>query len=197
MAGIKIVRAARLATNSTGGTSASLAPYDRDNGQAGIIAPQTPGCFRTLVGLVSSRASIGRFVPSRNMTITTAAFTVTTFSAADDACCIGVFNAGLTTLLATTGSTTGKLNTAIGVKTIPLAVSLTAGVTYHVGFSVGVLGGAPVVEGLTLGTSLSGELFGTGATVRENGFQASAHPLTAPFTPGVISAVPLVALRES
>jgi len=170
---------------------------DKDNGQPGMY------CFGGLgvgnlnfVALVASQGRVSRFRPSRNMSIVSIAFSVAVAAGADDACDVGIYDANFNRIVSS-GATTGRLN-SVGVKTIPIAVTLLAGVTYYGAFSVGTFGSTAASLMMTqTGASLAGFLFGTTPPLLESTFMNGAHPLPALFTyGGPTGGVPLLAVRE-
>lgn len=174
--------------------------YDRTQGQAGIMAPGGAAASVYVPGnltLSANRAYLGRFVPSRDMTITLVAFNCQTASSTDDACDVGIYSAAFARL-ASAGATLGKLNPAAGNRTVSLAASLLAGVVYYAAFSVGAIGGTvPILRGTNTNSNMT-DLFGTAAGVREQLIMDAAHPLPTTFVPaGPASSVPIMAIRES
>lgn len=173
--------------------------YDKDNAQAGLIAPTHRVSNNAATAIVASRAYVARFVPSRPMRIISIAFSVSTAAGSDDACDVGIFNAALTTLLTSAGATTGKLN-GLGVSNVTFTpVNLAANTVYYAAFSCGTI--ATTAASLTMSTytvNNMADLFGNTAGIREQSSQATAHPLTAPFTLGAaLVSVPYLALREA
>lgn len=165
--------------------------YDRDNGQPGMIAPSTLGWSAAGTATAASTGRIARVVPSRNMTVVNLGFWVSAWTAGDtanpnvDLC---IYNAALTTKLATTGATASKLN-SVGRKTVPLTSSLavSAGIAYYVGMTVGTLG-TSTVSLLTAAFGNVGalQLFGATAGLIEGDANAAAGT-TMPSTWGAPS----------
>ena len=118
--------------------------YDRDNGQAGILAPNGGHWVAQVAILTASRAYWMRFVPSRAMTITSISFVVGVQATADDAWRRGDLHRlgpGTLTRVVSKGATTGLLNTT-GTKNVAItSTPLTAGTVYYAAFSVGTFGG--------------------------------------------------------
>lgn len=182
-------------------TARNFRRYDRDNGQAGMIAPSTGGIYAAQgsIALTASRAYLARFVPSRTFSATVIAFVCSTAAGADDAVDVGLYDSAYGRLVSA-GATTGKL-TGTGLKTVTVAATtLQAGNVYYAAFSVGTFGGT---AGQVLMTNLAAssapvDFFGSGAGVRELTFMASAHPLPSTVTAaGTIGQVPILAVRES
>jgi hypothetical protein len=112
----------------------SISKMPDDDGLPGIFGPTMRGwAGGTAAALVSGTVYAYRIYPERDYTITLAYFNVSTASGTDDPCEIAVYDGTGTTKLATTGSTTGKLNST-GDKTITLSVSLAARTAYIVAF---------------------------------------------------------------
>lgn len=175
--------------------------YDRDNGQAGIVAPTHGLGSNSAIVVTASRGYIARFTPSRPMTITSISFVLTTASSTDDACDVGIFSGDLATKLVSAGATSGKLNGTLGLQTIPVtATTLAAGQVYYAAFSIGTIGGTvPQFAMSSFASTGMAVAFGATAGLIEQGHQSSAHPLAAPFTPVStgIASVPILILRES
>jgi hypothetical protein len=173
---------------------------DRDNGHTGMfVAP--PGGARAVVALTAGRAYAMRFVPSRNMTISSIAFQVTTAAGADDTCDVGIYDSALTTRLVSKGATAGLLN-VLGVKNVDIGdTALTAGTVYYAAFSSVTPFGAAAAQllFLSLGVGSGGTFFGTTAGVTEVAFKDASHPLPASLAGFGTTAgsAPLFALRES
>lgn len=112
--------------------------YGKDQGHAGLLAtPSHVGWYANAAALnTNSSYYIGkslacRFIPTRSFTATRMSFHVGT-SGADDSICMGIYNSTLATRLATTGATSGVLNST-GVKDVNLTSSLEliAGSVYY------------------------------------------------------------------
>lgn len=181
--------------------SGNVRVLDRDNGQAGLLAPTSRGWTGSNLTLVASRGYVLRFVPSRSMTITKIAFGLVTAAGADDAVCVGIYSSALVRL-ATSGAVTGKLNGTNGTApTVDLTAAYTVspGTVYYAGFSSGAQGGtAAVVGGATWNSAANVKLFGTTAGLLDVDAAAASHVLPDPFVlGGASSAFPIVALRES
>lgn len=172
---------------------------DRDNGQAGVLAPSVHGWAEGGLALSANTAYLARFVPSRDIAVALIAFAVTTAAGADDACDVGIYDSTLTRVVSS-GATTGKLNST-GVKTVTVTTTvLKAGKTYYAAISCGTLGGtAATIRGANLGSTEGGQLFGGGAGVAEGFTKGTSHPLPAgPIaTPTNTSQPPKLAVRES
>jgi hypothetical protein len=177
-----------------------LTPLDRDFGQPGVLAPTSGLGAATNVTLVANQAFLARFVPSRDMTITKIAFSVTTAAGADDACDVGIFSSDLATLLVSKGATNGLLN-GTGRKVVTVAsTQLLAGVVYYAAFSCGTLGGsAAVVQGFNINSGSVGQLFGDTIPNLLQAIKSTAHPLATGTigSPVATNATVLLAIRES
>lgn len=171
--------------------------YDKDNGQQGILAPSAHGWAYMVQNLTANRAYFSRFTPSRDMTIVSFGFAVSTASSTDDACDIGLYDATGTKII-TAGATTGKLNST-GVKSIALAASLYAGLVYYAGFSCGTIGGTtPQLVMANWIAAQGGQLFGATLGVADAWSQNTAHPLPTNMSSATvgITSTPVVVLKE-
>lgn len=159
--------------------------YDRDPSLGGIVAPMT--LAGSTGALTAGRAYLGRFVPSRNMTIASIAFVVTVAAGADDACDVGIYAADGSKIVSS-GATTGKLNAGTGVKSIAVAASLIAGTPYFAAFSVVTPFGGTAASVALAGvpTATSAGLFNAVAGTPDNRslqmVKDSSHPLPSSFT---------------
>lgn len=161
---------------------------DRDNGQQGMFAPSSP--FSTSdTAVVSGRTYVTRFVPSRTMGVQSIGFRLTTVSATDDPCSVGIYNSA-GTQVATSGAVNGLLNGSAGMKfaSIPLTI-LDPGAVYYAAFS------AASTAAVRRGTVLA-DAFGTTLPAVESGF-LTAHPVPSSLsTVTVADAAVLFVLRE-
>lgn len=171
--------------------------FGRGQRQAGTMAPGFGGSF-SAVAIGANLAYAGRFVPSRDMTITQLSFALGTAAGANDNCDVGLYDSALN-LLGSAGSTAGKLNAgANSAKTLALTapVNLTAGEIYYAAFAVGALGGSAATVGF-LSLGVGGVLFGSGAGVIETLFKAASFPLPASLAGfSVGGSSPVIAVRE-
>lgn len=174
-----------------------------DRQQAGMYAPQgAPFIATAAQALTASRGYIIRFVTERRMTITKMAFLLTVAAGSNDNCDVGIFDSTLTQLLASAGSTPGKLNAAVpSIQSLNLVtpLALRQGKVYYAAFAAGPVGTTPASVGMTsisAGAAL-GIMFGATAGLIEQTFQNAAFPLAAPFTSGGgIGACPVLALLQ-
>lgn len=178
----------------------TMPQYDKDNGNAGLLVPTSRGWAFNTRSLTANRCYYQRFVPSRNMTIVSAAIDVTVAAGANDDCAVAIYSSG-GTRLATSGAVASKLNST-GVKTVSLSASLTviAGTVYYLAFSVGTFGGTGAsVLGCGFSDVNGTSLFGSTMGLMEAGYEDSAHPppSTGAPSPGFISAYVAAALRET
>lgn len=154
--------------------------YDRDISLPGVLAPTLDGWNAVTGVFTAGRAYYGRFVPSRNMTITTLAFVVTSAAASNDNVEVGLYDAAGGRLV-TSGPVAGKLNST-GVQTITItSTTLTAGAVYYAAFCYPSAGGtaATLLFG-TLGSVDATKMFGATVPNRLFGFQTiGALPTTA------------------
>lgn len=185
-------------------TRRNFRQYDRDHRQAGIVVPcgPGPGYNRATLALTASRGYYTRFVPTRPMRIVSMSFVTTVLAGADDACDVGIFDSTLTTLLGSSGATSGKLNASTAVPqniALQAPVILAAGTVYYAAFSVGTFGGtAAQLEVAGVSTSAAGvDMFGNTAGLKEIGIKGSAHPLSAPVTLSATFQMPIMALKET
>lgn len=168
-----------------------------DQGLPGIAAPSVFGITSITGALAAAVPRYGRFVAPRNMTITLAAFVLTTASSVDDPIEIGVYDSA-GTLVATSGPAQGKTNGGTGVKTVPLAATLVGGQVYYVGVVQATIGGtAAQLQTISAPSGSTSQLFGSNVPNGLLGLGAGAA------LPGSIAALtfnagscPLVALRE-
>lgn len=172
-----------------------------DAQQAGLYAPGPGPSPVGAVALIASRTYIVRFVATRPMTITKIAFALSTAAGANDSCDVGIFNSGLTTLLASAGSTAGKLNATAGVQSVSLTAPYTVsqGTVYYAAFACSAFGGsAAQLAMINLGvtSTATSNLFGLAANTLDIAVQASAFPLAAPVTPVATLACPVLALLQ-
>jgi len=118
------------------------------------------------------------------MTVTKMTFVTTLAATNNDNCDVGIFSADGTTLLGSAGSTAGKLNATAGVQTVSISsLTLVAGTVYYAAFAYGTVGGTAATLGInTTQAGNSGALMGATLPNVMQAFQASAFPLTAPFT---------------
>lgn len=154
-----------------------LRPLDRDEGQAGILAPTSQWWVGAQATLVAQEADLARFVPSRNMTILSIGFYVTTTAGANDNYDVGIYtvSGGNYSRLVSSGATAGKLNVG-GLQSIPItATNLTAGTIYYAAGLCGALGGT---AGKLLGASYARaellKMWGTNAGMIDTDFKSSA-----------------------
>jgi hypothetical protein len=165
----------------------------RDHGEPGQYLA-TPPFGTALPSVVSNRAYLTRFQASRN--IAQIAFAVTTAAGADDPCDVGIYDSALTRI-ASSGATTGKLN-SLGMKTIPLAVTLTPGQIYYAAFAASLTGTAPVVVQASYGNSSVVQMLGGTAPNTLGHIKDTSYPLPATITsPAIASLFPLLASRDT
>ena len=170
--------------------------------QGGQYAPNIgPFCSNSAVALTASRLYLVRFVAHKTQNISKIAFFVTTAAGANDNCDVGIFNSAGTTLLASAGSTAGKLNQSPGPQTVTFTAptAIRAGTVYYAAFACGTFGGTAAqlaMTNLASGANL-GILFGSTVGLIEQTFQASAFPITAPATTaGAVTSAPIMSLQN-
>lgn len=174
-------------------------------GLRGEIVPQThPAVWgpasRTLAS--AGRTWVMRWCPERPWDITLAAWDVTVAASVDDNTEVAIYNAALSSRLATTGVLTGKLN-GTGIKTGTLTISVDPTLVYYVAWKAPVaLGGTgATVNGRTC-NGISTTLFGTTVPTALAGFiDGLSSPLPTSITAGsvnwtALNTFPLLALRE-
>src|SRR5215471_2156022 len=150
--------------------------YDSTGGQPGMYCWDAHMSAAGTALLVATRGYYTRFRATRNMTIGSIAFAVTSAATADDACDVGIYDAYMNRL-ASAGATTGRLNST-GAKTIPVAATpLTAGVIYYAAFSVGAVGGTAAQLQMTTTNGINSMLFGSANPFAEQGANTPGHPL--------------------
>lgn len=163
---------------------------DRDNGQAGIVAPGAVST-RTSTALTANRAYAVRFVPSRRMVITKINFRLSTVSGTDDPVDVGIVSSAGAKLV-TSGATTGKLNSTTGTKSVTIAATiLNAGTVYYAVLaanSTATLEFAGVV----------GDAFGTAMPQAEALYKATSYPIPTSLTAMTVTdSAPMLWVRES
>lgn len=186
-----------LTENGREEQSALVIPkYDKDNGQAGMYA--TPGGADTVgtQALVANQAYFSRFVPSRDMTIDTMVFSVSSASGTNDPCDVGIYDSTLGTRIVSSGATSDKLNAGSGRKEVGIsATTLAAGTVYYAAFAANST--ATIVTS-TMGTANAVGLFGTGAGTAEYLIKTSSYVLpTSIATPTANAVGVLLALLEA
>lgn len=175
------------ATTKISGADTTPTLYGRFNdGFAGGVAPSTASGSSLSLTLVANQANLSRFVPQRNMVVSTLVLTVTTLASADDAIDVGIYSmraAGGLARLVSKGATTGLVNST-GRKTISItATKLVAGTVYYVAISCGTLGGtAAVVQAAGFNNADANKLMGTTAPNALALSKATSHPLPDPLT---------------
>jgi hypothetical protein len=171
-----------------------------DNAQAGLWVPAgapfvTPSSF---VGS-ATRAYFCRFVCPRSLAVSKVSFSVAAVATANDACDAGIYAADCSTLLGSAGSTSGKLNAAVGVQTLNLLspIGLIAGQVYYAAFAYGTFGGTGA--SLVWAGVLPGSMplaFGSVPPAPEIALSQPHFPLaTAPVLNLTNVAVPILALQ--
>ncbi len=180
--------------------------YDKDNAQSGVYGtPMNVGPNNTQV-LTANRLYVTRFTVSRPMTILTGSFGVAAIANNDDSCMIGIYDATLANLLASSVSTAGKLTSTTGPKIISLqaSVTLVPRTAYYSAFILAAAGTAATVGTILLGSGAIANLYGAsqGATAVgptiETAFAAPGS-LTLPTPAGALTAstaCPVIAWRE-
>lgn len=151
----------------------------------GMRVPLLGYLVGTSGGLVASQAYVRRFVAYKTVKISKIQFGVTVAAGSNDNCDVGIFSGDWQTLLASAGSTPGKLNAA-GIQTVNLlaAVTLQAGVVYYTAFACGPIGTTAASLAMAQLDLPSGtDAFGATAGLREHSFQG-AFPLAAPHVSG-------------
>lgn len=148
--------------------------------------------------VVANQGRIVRLVAERDMTIGSIAFAMYIAAGSDDACTVAIYSSALARL-ATSATTSGKLN-SVGAKNVPLTanVALTRGTVYYLGFSSGAIGStAGQIQSITYATNYAAELFGATAGIYEFGTMAAAHPLPTTFVRATSGSGPLLAAVEA
>lgn len=141
---------------------------DRDNGQAGVVAPPGGLASPVATALAANTLYLARFVPSRTMTPTLIGFRVTTVAASDAPVEVALFTAGLSRI-ATSGAVLGLLNST-GTKTAAIpATILDPGAVYY----AGIVPSAAVTVSCA---SFPGDAFGSAAPQAEMLQLATSYP---------------------
>jgi hypothetical protein len=190
---------AHAAAHVLGGADAlALAQYDRDEGLPGLLIPTGRGWGPVFVASVANRGFVVRFVPSRAMAITLAAIAVNVAAGVDDPCDVGVYDASGHRLVSS-GATSGLLNST-GLKTMTLAIGLSAMTVYYAAFAFGTVGGsAAQVGGASFGSLYQEQAFSGAVPNVLAMFKDAAYPLPATlagFSALAASVACPVALRE-
>lgn len=117
-----------------------------DFGQAGFYVPALAPLMIYGAAAISARAWFWRFVCPRTATISKVGFGVVTGATVDDPVDVGIYDSTLATLLSSSGSRSGLLNSA-GQKVVPLAapVQLVEEQVYYAALSCGAIGGTAAV----------------------------------------------------
>jgi hypothetical protein len=172
-------------------------PYDADDGQAGMVTPSSRGWQYLTSALSANQARVGRFRPSRTMTIGSIAFVVTTASGTNDSVDVGIYTADLATKIVSSGATAGLLNNGTGVKSVAItATTLTAGVVYYAALAVSATGGTLSSAAYTTTDNVSG--FGATPGLMESGLLATSYPLPATLASAAPTGSPFALwLREA
>lgn len=172
----------------SGGSSAG-----REMGQPGIIAPSQYTGFAGSVW-TANQCRVSRFVPSRDLTVTKIAFSVTSADAANPATDVGIYDASGAKIVASTAAT-GIVNST-GVKAVTIAATnLEAGTVYYAAISCA---GAPTISCASLTSANVAELFGATVPNVIGGTLTASHPLPSSIASvGGGTAPPLLAVRES
>lgn len=162
---------------------------DRDNGQAGMMTP-SGNTNRTGTALVSGRAYLGRFVPSRKMQITRIVFRVSAASATDDPVDVGIYSAAGVKLVSS-GAVSGLLNTAGTKAVVVTATALEPGVVYYSALA------ATSTAGVHL-SGVAGDVYGTAMPLLEGAVKDASYPLPATISaPGSSDFAVSLWVRES
>lgn len=170
--------------------------YGRNNGQVGIVTPTGPVWAISTQALAANTARYGRFVPDEDILVGGISFVVTTIAGADDSVDVGIYNSSLSTVLKSSGATSGKL-LSLGVKNITFAapVQLRGGTVYYSSLACGTLGaGAGTLAALSYSLANTGTIFGTAAGLAEAFAASTAYPLAAAPTAIATPNVYLLAL---
>ena len=175
----------------------SSSNYSFTLGLPGILVPQHSNFAGSITALGVTAANQGRlfrFVLSEPLALALVAFEVTTLDATDPDIDVAIYDATLTTRIASTGPTAGKA-TSTGVKSMALTANLAAGVAYWAGLSCetttaqfrGIASNSvALLLGNTVTTSVAASSSGVGT------WPASSPTVT--FGSGLM---PLLALRSS
>lgn len=180
---------------------AQLGDFDRDAGQAGVVAPMAPWVAAVAnSAVVAARTYVSRFTPSRSMTIVSMSVCVTTAGGTGDSNIdMGIYNAAGTTKLASTGATAAGIN-SVGIKNVALSAShtLTAGTTYYAAIATAASfpGTAPGFLCYVPGTT-NAQMFGSSLGTLEFGTHTAGGTLPSSLTISATSLGVILALRES
>lgn len=174
------------------------AARDEANGQAGITAPSFRGWAAGTLTVTANRAYYMRFVPSRDMLVTSIAFMVFTVDAANPNVDVGIYDASGARLVSS-GATAGKLN-ALGKQSVTItATLLRAHTVYYAALSTPSAAVAQLHGASGSGTNSVFYLYGSTMPTAEAMVETPAHPLPATAT-GIVAggnpAGPILAVNE-
>ena len=176
---------------------ATQAAYDHTASLPGLVVCHGPNVASTVATLTmtASEARCGRIYPSRAMTIASIAFEVTTAAAGNVD--VGIYRGSDMALLASSGSTAGKLG-ATGIQTVSLSApyTLSPGTPYYLAI---VADSTPTLRCVSLGGNPFNNIFGAANPNAYIGTRAAAGiPLPATLGAAWGSAFTfLLAARES
>lgn len=162
----------------------------------GILVPFA-GASSANTAMSASTARLVRFVAPQNIAITKIAFYLGTAAGSNDNVDVGIYNSTLSTLIASSGSTAGKLNAAApSVQTVTLGATanLTRGTVYYAAIAFGTFGSGAC--SIHMGSYAPASLMGASAPNIYNAVvTSSAFPLAAAPTLGAAtSGLPILAL---
>lgn len=162
----------------------------------GALAPPQGPMGATTGAVAASSVYFVRFVPTRSFTASKITFAVSVAAGSNDNVDVGILDFTLSTVLASSGSTAGKLN-ATGNQTVSFTstVTLVAGTVYYAAIGIGTIGTtAAQLVTMNLGLNTTPFFFGNSAPAVLAGRSASTFPIATPITQGGTAAFPVLAI---
>jgi hypothetical protein len=150
-------------------------------GNAGVIAPSSNLWAANALTLTANRAQLARFVVPRAYTVSSIAYYVITAATLDDPVDVGIYTVSGATYvrLASSGATSGKLNGAVGRKSIALTATLAPLTIYYAAIAGGPVGGVAATIGGSFYNFDSNLLFGSVPGTIDGDWKNSTYPLPA------------------
>lgn len=176
----------------------SAPPLDpSQNYSTGLIAPFPISEQGTAIVPTASAVMACRYYCPRTITVSKIAFCVTTLAGSNDNCDAGIFSSDGATLLASAGTTAGKLNAALGIQSLNMQASfkVVQGTVYYIAFAYGTIGStAAQLTGTNIGTRVATLMGSTMGLVIIGQQTAAAPPLAAPLNLNGYTNCPYMAL---
>jgi hypothetical protein len=164
------------------------------DGLPGIFAPSSGAMGGAGTALTANQAYVARFVPVEGFTATAIGFGLSTVSATDDPCDVGIYDAALNRLVSS-GATTGRLNGATGGKSVPIAATaLTAGTVYYAAFAAN---SAASLVFASIGSFAAAQIFGAAVPDLLCASKAASYPLPAALSGmSAVGSAPLLGVKK-